>query len=179
MRRWMVPLAVAIVVAGSARESRALFGRDDIPYPLRYQVRGVARFRGWKVTGEKPYREVHEIGGRKVEVDVLSIDGPASFHWEKLLNDGTPLEGTYSEDGEGRLEMHALTSSHGGLDGAHFPFDRPNGVVRMNADDLVIREDLSRIHGRRARQIYRPDIDQIRGRVAYRFRGARILPAAE
>ena len=179
MRQWIVPFVIAGFVVASAGESRALFGRDDIPYPLRFQVRGVARFRGWKVTGEKPLREVVEIGGRKVEVDVLSIDGPDTFHWEKLLDDDTPLEGAYTEDGEGRLEMHAFTSSHDSLDGAHFPFDRPNGVVRMNVDNLVINPDLSRIHGRHAHQIYRPDLDILGGRVAYKFRGERILPTAE
>jgi hypothetical protein len=176
MHAWLAPVAMAIVLVAGARESRALFGRDDIAYPLRYQVRGVARFRGWKVTGDKPFREVHEVGGRKVEADVLSIDGPDTFHWEKLLADGTPLAGAYAEDGAGRLEMTAFTSSHTDLDGARFPFDRPNGVVRMNADNLLIRTDLSRIHGRHARQIYRPDLDQLRGRVAFKFRGARILP---
>lgn len=179
MGRRITSFAIALVVLGGSSESRALFGRDDIPYPLRFQVRGVARFRGWYVTGRKPFREVHSVAARKSEEDVLSIDGPHAFHWEKPLSDGTPLEGAYADDGYGRLQMLAFTAGHDDLEGARFPFDRPNGVVRMNADDLVVREDLSRIHGRRSRQIYRPDLQQLRGRVAYRFRGVRILPEAE
>jgi hypothetical protein len=178
VRAWILSLAIASVLVAGAAESRALFGRDDIPYPLRYQVRGVARFVGTRISGDYIVEE-HDVRARKLEVDVLSIDGPDTFHWEKLLNDGTPLEGTYVDDGEGRLEMHAFTSPHDDLDGARFPFDRPNGVVRMNADNLLIREDLSKIHGRHFHHVHRPDLDHLRGRVAFRFRGTRILPTAE
>jgi hypothetical protein len=176
MRAWLLPLAIASVLVAGAGESRALYGRDDIPYPLRYQVRGVARFVGTRWSGEL-IREEHEVRARKLEVDVLSIDGPDRFHWEKLLNDGTPLEGAYQDDGAGRVEMHAFTVSHPELDGARFPFDRPNGVVRMNAEELVVREDLSTIRGRRFHQIHRPDLDHLKGRAAFRFHGTRILPA--
>jgi hypothetical protein len=176
MRARTIALAISLVLVGGTTESRALFDRDDIPYPLRYEVKGFARFRGWYVTGEKPFREVRSFAARKSESDVLSIDGPHAFHWEKPLNDGTLLEGAYADDGYGRLQMLAFTSGHDDLERARFPFDRPNGVVRMNADDLVIRPDLSKIHGRRSRQIYRPDLQQLRGRVAYRFRGNRIVP---
>lgn len=166
-------LALVVILAG-AHESRALFGRDDIVYPLRYEVRGIARFVGARTSGEIP--EQHDVRARKVERDVLSIDGPSTFHWEKLLRDGTPLEGTYQEDDDepGRLELHAFTSSHEGLHGAKFPFDRPNGVVRMNATDLVLREDLSRIHGRSAYSVRQEGNDHLRGRSGFRFKGKRL-----
>jgi hypothetical protein len=172
MHTWLAQLlAVAIVLVG-AGESQALWGRTDLVYPLRYQVTGTAIFEGTRVSGEVP--EKHHVHARKVERDVLSIDSPTTFHWEKLLRDGTPLEGSYQDDDSDQLELHAFTSGHKGLDGAKFPFDRTNGVVRMNAVVLIFTEDLSSLRGRTAYAARREDNDDLKGKSGFRFRGKRI-----
>lgn len=169
-------LAVAVtlaVVLGSAGESRALWGRSDIVYPLRYQVTGIAIFTGTRRSGDYD-EEKHTVHARKVERDVLSIDSPTTFHWEKLLRDGTPLEGACLDEDTDRIEFHAFTSNHKGLDGAKFPFNRPNGIVRMNAKILIFTEDLSRLRGRTAYAARRDWDDHLKGKSGFRFRGKRI-----
>lgn len=172
MRASLTVAAVLAVVLGGATESRALWGRTDLVYPMRYQVRGIAIFQGTRISGDVP--EKHHVFARKIERDVLSIDSPTTFHWEKLLRDGTPLEGAYLDDDSDRLELHAFTSSHRGLDGSKFPFDRTPGVVRMNAEVLIFKEDLSSLRGRTAYAARRDEDDHLEGKSGFRFRGKRL-----
>jgi hypothetical protein len=172
MRAALTAAVTLAVVLGSADESRALWGRTDIVYPLRYKVTGTAIFKGTRRSGTP--EEEHTVHARKVERDVLSIDSPSTFHWEKPLRDGTLLDGAYFDEDRDRLELHAFTSGHKGLEGAKFPFNRPNGIVRMNAEILIFKEDLSSLRGRTAYAARRDYDDHLKGKSGFRFRGKRL-----
>ena len=169
-------LTVALAaVLGAPIGAPAFVGHDEVTYPVRYRVAVLARFNGKRLHSDGAYSVKWQgLYFRKVERDVLSFDGPDTFHWEKLLRDGTPLAGSYTGTTPEAITVEIDVDSHPALSRGVFPFNRENGICRAGLETVKLSEDLAALRGHGSYRIDRPDRDLLTGTTQFRFRGKRL-----
>jgi hypothetical protein len=173
LRKLAIATVALLALTGS---SPAFVGDDTVEWPVRYRVRVLARFEGrsWHESDDWDDEGWHDERARKLETDVLSFDGPDTYHWEKPLAGGLLLDGTYSDNGTGSLLLEPDTSDHFALQRGRFPFIRKPGAVRAEARFAKVSPSLASISGSSRYNIKRTLLDYYQGRVYVRIRGKRI-----